>query len=161
MKKFLWFSVFLILASALLTLTNSGKLVDAKSNAPMKTEEAIVTRDSAKLEGAVFMQEQNANSPLRFEVTVAKGLLEKPHNGRLFVIVSPHPQGEPRLTVGNTGFDSPPTFARDLNNFSAGSTGVIDNSAAAFPIAGLSELPPREYSIQALFDSNIDLKSAN
>ena len=161
MKKSLWVSALLILASAFLTLTNFGKLVDAKSNAPRQTQEAIFIPEVTKLEDAVFTREQSAHLSLRFEVTVAKGLLEKGQNGRLFVTVSTSRQPDPRTLIGNTGMDVPPVFARDLENFSTGSTGIIDHSAAAFPLHSLPELPAGEYYIQALFDSNIDLKSVN
>ena len=70
-------------------------------------------------------------------------------------------QPEPRQTVGNTGMDAPPVFARDINGFAHGSVGVIDNRAASFPIESLSELPAGDYFVQAVFDTNIDLKSVN
>jgi hypothetical protein len=161
MKKSWLLLALLMTACAFLTITNFEKFVDARSNDAIKTEEAIFTNDAMEFEDAVFIADQTVNSSLRFEVTVARGLLEKPQNGRLFVIVSQRAQGELRFTIGNTGLDAPPVFARDVNNFSTLSTGVIDDRAAAFPIASLSELPAGEYYIQALFDYNQDLKSVN
>jgi hypothetical protein len=161
MKKSLSLSLLLFLAFVLLTITNFEKPVDAKSNDAIKTEEASFAGDMANPEEAVYIAEQNANPSLRFEITVAKGLIEIPQNGRLFVTVSGKPQPEPRMMIGNTGRDMPPVFARDVNKFSTGSTGTIDSSAVAFPIDSLAELPAGEYYIQALFDSNIDLKSVN
>ncbi len=161
MKKSLLLLALLMTAFTLLTNTNFEKSGIAKSNDATKTAEAIFTNDSTKFDDAVYTAGQSANSSLRFEVSIAKGLLEKGQNGRLFVIVSQRAQGELRLTIGNTGVDSPPMFARDVHNFSSSSTGVIDDSAAAFPIDSLSELPAGAYFIQALFDSNIDLKSVN
>jgi hypothetical protein len=38
---------------------------------------------------------------------------------------------------------------------------VIDGSCISFPVEKLSALPPGDYFAQALFDSNIDLKSVN
>jgi enterochelin esterase-like enzyme len=101
-----------------------------------------------------------ARTPLRFEVTVATGLLERAQNGRLFVIVSKR-SGEPRLTIGRTGMDASPIFAKDVKEFSNASTAVIDDTAVAFPIANLSKLEAGEYFVQAVFDNNIDLKSVN
>jgi hypothetical protein len=161
MKKSLLLSTLVLLAFALLTIANFEKLADAKSNDAIKTEEAIFANTTAKTEEAVFIAEQSANPSLRFEVTMAKGLIEKPLNGRLFVTVSANRQPDPRILIGNPGRHVPPVFARDVNNFSSNSTGVIDSSAAAFPIDSLAELPAGEYYIQALFDSNIDLKSVN
>jgi photosystem II stability/assembly factor-like uncharacterized protein len=57
--------------------------------------------------------------------------------------------------------DAPPILGRDVNNFGPGVVATIDRSAAPFPIASLDALPPGDYYVQALFDSNIDLKSVN
>jgi hypothetical protein len=101
------------------------------------------------------------SASLRFEISVAQGLITGPQNGRLFVILSPTGQPEPRLTVGRTGLNASPTFARDVNDFAPGKLGVIDASAVAFPIENLAHLKPGDYFVQALFDSNVDLKSVN
>lgn len=105
--------------------------------------------------------ERAAGASLKFEVTIARGLQTSASSGRLFVIASRKSEPEPRLTVGNTGMDAPPLFARDVENFAAGAVGVIDHTAAAFPVESLAALPAGEYFVQALFDSNIDLKSVN
>ena len=99
--------------------------------------------------------------PLRFEVTVATGLVSTPQNGRLFVVMSLKGQAEPRLMIGQTGLDASPLFGRDVNGFAPGVPGIIDDTCAAFPIERLSALPPGDYTVQALFDSNLDLKSVN
>ena len=103
----------------------------------------------------------SAPAPLRFEVTVAQGLISGSQNGRLFVVMNRAGSGEPRLLVGETGLDAPPTFARDVNNFAHGTTAVVDDKAIAFPIEDLAHLPAGDYNVQALFDFNIDLKSVN
>src|SRR5689334_12169283 len=126
MKKSLLLSALLLLAFILLTVTNFEKLANAKSKGAINPEETIAAVDAANIEEAVFIAEQSANSSLRFEVTVAKGLIEKPQNGRLFVTVSHRPNPAPRTLIGNTGLDVPPVFAHDINNFSTGGTGVID-----------------------------------
>ena len=99
--------------------------------------------------------------PLRFEITVAAGLVSGPQNGRLFVMLSPRGMPEPRLTVGNTGTDAPPVFARDVSGFAPGSPGVIDNRAAGFPVESMAQLAAGDYFVQAVFDTNVDLKSVN
>ena len=101
-----------------------------------------------------------ATSP-RFEVTIAPGLLAKPEDGRLFVILDRDANGEPRQKVGQTGMDAVPTFARDVAGFGAGSVGVIDGNSAAFPVDSLAKLPPGDYRAQAVFDFNRDLRSIN
>ena len=100
-------------------------------------------------------------SALKFEVTIAQGLISSPQSGRLFVVMSSKNVPEPRLTVGQTGLDASPMFGRDIGNFASGVTATIDETCAAFPINSLALLPPGDYFVQALFDSNIDLKSVN
>jgi hypothetical protein len=63
--------------------------------------------------------------------------------------------------IGRTGADAPPMFARDVSAFEAGKVVTVDSSALGFPVEGLARLPAGEYYVQALFDSNIDLKSVN
>src|SRR5438128_6062261 len=98
---------------------------------------------------------------LRFEVTVAQGLLAKPQNGRLFVVMSRNASAEPRRSIGDTGLDAPPVLARDVTGYAAGATATIDEKAIAFPITSLAELPAGDYSVQAVFDFNDDLASVN
>ena len=101
------------------------------------------------------------SSALRFEVTLAPGLAPSSPAGRLFVVVSSGSQTEPRLRIGETGLDASPVFARDIPSFATGTTGIIDEKCAAFPIDSLAKLPANDYYVQALFDSNVDLKSLN
>lgn len=100
-------------------------------------------------------------SPLRFEVTIKQGLISNRQSGRLFVFLGKRQSPEPRLTAGDTDINASPIFARDVTDFAPGVTIVVDNTAAAFPVESLSKLPAGEYFVQALFDSNIDLKSVN
>jgi len=104
-------------------------------------------------------QAQPSQESLRFEVTVAPNLGQQ--RGRLFVIINRNEQPEPRQAAGRTGLDAPPIFARDVAQLTPGSPGVIDQRSVAFPISGLSEVEPGFYYVQAVLDTNIDLKSLN
>jgi photosystem II stability/assembly factor-like uncharacterized protein len=97
------------------------------------------------------------NTSLRFQVTTNLS----PASGRLLVVISRSDRPEPRMLVGETGMDAPPILGRDVRNFGAGVVATIDRSAATFPIAGLDALPPGDYYLQAVFDSNRDLSSVN
>ena len=101
------------------------------------------------------------STSLRFEVSAAPGLLHGASEGRLFVVIGRRADPEPRLSVGNTGMDAPPVLARDVRNFAPGAVEVIDERAVVFPLERLALLPAGEYFVQALFDTNIDLKSIN
>jgi hypothetical protein len=94
-------------------------------------------------------------------VTIAAGLVSGPQDGRLFVMLNRRSQPEPRLTVGNTDKNAPPVIARDIAGLGPGRTAVIDKEAASFPIENLSRLPAGDYYAQAVFDTNVDLKSVN
>lgn len=97
---------------------------------------------------------------LRFEVKIADGLTSAPQKGRLFVFLSRNGKIEPRLEDSDIGLNAPPMFAKDVENFAAEKTvAVIDNSSISYPIKNLSELPTGEYYVQALLDTNIDLRS--
>ena len=102
-----------------------------------------------------------ASTSLRFEITVAPGLLAAPQNGRVFVVMSRNSTDEPRQSISNTGLDAPPVLARDVTRFAAGATAVIDEQAIAFPIEDLAHLPAGDYAVQAVFDFNVDLASVN
>jgi len=101
------------------------------------------------------------SSKLAFEVTVAPGLISSPQKGRLFVVLSLKNQPEPRFAIGETGLDASPVFGRDIDNFTTGVVGRLDETCAAFPFESLAYLPAGDYLSQALFDSNIDVKSLN
>jgi S-formylglutathione hydrolase FrmB len=98
-------------------------------------------------------------SPLKFQVGLAPGLLKGPTEGRLFVIAaSPAQREQPYEGMTETGVDRPPFFAKDVR-LEEGNTATIDGPSIAFPIAGLADLPPGEYRVQAVFDFNPDLRS--
>src|SRR4051794_32711155 len=71
---------------------------------------------------------------LRFEVTVAKGLLAAPRDGRLLVVLGRRGASEPRTTLGTTGMDAPPVLGRDVDGFAPGAVAVLDAGSALFPI---------------------------
>lgn len=102
-----------------------------------------------------------AEKGLRFEVGLAEGLTEGPVNGRLFIILNPGMEIEPRFHAIRTGKNAPPMFARDVKGLFVDQTVVLEESAVAFPIASLQELQPRAYTVQAVLDTNLDLKDLN
>ncbi len=101
------------------------------------------------------------NDPLRFEVSIAQQLSPDRPNGRLFLLLGKRQYPEPRMTIGNTDLQADPFFARDVSDFTQGKIAAIDDKAASFPIENLSRLQAGEYYVQALLDTNTDLKSIN
>lgn len=100
-------------------------------------------------------------STLRFRVHAAAGLLPQPQTGRMYVVMGQGKTGEPRWRIGDPGTQSPPTLARDVQNFGAASSVVLDSQAFAYSLANLSALPAGNYTVQAVFEFNRDLKSPN
>jgi S-formylglutathione hydrolase FrmB len=99
--------------------------------------------------------------PLRFEVSLAKGLLAKPTDGRLLVILGKKKEPEPRTTIGSTGMHANPILGIDVNGFTPDSVQVLDHTSTLFPIESLHRLPPGDYFAQAVFDHNPDLRIPN
>ncbi len=98
---------------------------------------------------------------LRFNIERAKGLLTHKQDGRLYVVMSARGGGEPRFQIGRAGLDSPPILAGSIRDPSAFSAAVLDWQSFLFPLKSLDNLKPGEYTVQAVFDFNPDLKSPN
>jgi hypothetical protein len=109
--------------------------------------------------GALAAQDPPAAriTALRFEVTVAKGLLAEPTDGRVLVALSRTMKAEPRLGIGHYGLDSSPLLGADAQAFAPGATVVLDQTSAIFPVSHLSRLPAGEYAVQAVLHHNRDL----
>jgi hypothetical protein len=109
---------------------------------------------------ARFGAAEPASTTLRFEITVAKDLLDLPQDGRLLVMLGRSARTEPRLHVG-TSRDAPTVLGVDVNALLAGVTVVLDQKAMIFPDSHLAKLPAGDYFIQAVFDVSRDLKLVN
>src|SRR5438309_1790126 len=82
---------------------------------------------------------------LRFEVTLARGLLKGPTDGRVLVVLARDPGAEPRKSLRQLGMDAPPVFGADARGLTAGPAVVLDQRSVLFPLAHLSRLPPGKY----------------
>jgi hypothetical protein len=98
------------------------------------------------------------STALRFEVTVRKSLLAQPQDGRLLIVLGKGNQPEPRFSIGATGLHAPPLLGKDVKGMTPGSTAVVDEKAAIFPLESLARLPAGDYVVQAVLDCNRDLK---
>jgi hypothetical protein len=95
---------------------------------------------------------------LRFEVSVADGLLAGPTDGRVLVVLAKQGRPEPRTHIGQTGMHVPPLLGADARGLKAGGKVVLDQSSAIYPIAHLARLPKGEYHVQAVLMHNRDLR---
>jgi hypothetical protein len=98
------------------------------------------------------------STTLRFEVSVAKGLLAGPTDGRVLVVLGRRKNPEPRHAIGRLGLDAPPVLGRDANGLAPGRGVTLDGGCLFFPLARLADLPRGDYVAQAVFDHNRDLK---
>jgi len=109
---------------------------------------------------ASFNAAQPPASALRFEVTIAGNLTEKPQDGRLLIALSTKGKGEPRQGIG-TGKGAPIVIGADAKGFTSGSIYVVDAKAVTFPIESLAKLPVGTYTAQAVLEVSHDLKLIN
>ena len=94
------------------------------------------------------------SSGLKFEVTVAPGLLPAPAKGRLYIFLIPGESSvEPRF--GPDWFRPKPFYAVDVQGWMPGQTLRVDSGALGYP-APLNDTKPGRYTIQAVFRVNPD-----
>ncbi len=99
-----------------------------------------------------------SGTALRFEITVARGLLDAPRDGRVLVFLGRGKGGQPRDRAAETGIDATPRMGVDVKGFAPGVKAVIDQTALVFPQEQLVRVPAGKYWIQAVFDYNRDLR---
>jgi len=73
----------------------------------------------------------------------------EPLTGRVFVFVSRSASPEPRLQYRGLG-DTIPFFGRDVTLQPAGTPVALEATTPGYPLAGIGDLPPGDYSVQAL-----------
>jgi putative esterase len=97
---------------------------------------------------------ESSREPLRFELSFPAGVRQEPADGRLFVVISREGQPEPRLQFGKSGdqYRSTPFFGEDVEGLKPGQWAAVGSSALGYPIARLADLPPGDYSVQAMLN---------
>ncbi len=85
----------------------------------------------------------------QFAISVDPAVRREPLSGRIFVFVSRRASPEPRLQYAGPT-DTVPLFGRDIESLRAGSSMVIDQATPGYPLAAPRDLPPGDYTIQAL-----------
>jgi hypothetical protein len=84
---------------------------------------------------------------LRFQVSFPRSVSNVPLTGRMFLAISRTDTIEPRLRVGRYGVQ---LFGSDFDQLKPDSPITMDESTPGYPIENLTELPPGEYSVQAI-----------
>ncbi len=91
-------------------------------------------------------------SPLRFEVVLPAGLRDPgkgPVDGRLVLLLSADPGGEPRFQLRDEG-DSQQAFGVDVAGWRPGGSALVDGAAVGYPAPSLAEIPAGRYRVQAV-----------
>lgn len=84
-------------------------------------------------------------------VTYPESVADEPLTGRVLVFISPTNEPEPRFQVRDN-VNTCQVFGVNVENWKAGKITVIRPGVFGYPIEDLTDLPPGEYWMQALFD---------
>jgi hypothetical protein len=100
---------------------------------------------------------QNSRDPLglTFEVKISpKHVGKVPESGRVLIGIGLK-DGAPNFT----NYHPPvlPILGKDVNGFTVDETVTLDASSTTFPVNGLANLPAGEYTVQAIFATNLDV----
>ncbi len=95
---------------------------------------------------------------LRFEVALGPQVQPQWTRGRMLLVLAAADSKDPRRAIGQTGLDGAPILGCDVAELKRGTTVVLDEHSAIAPIASLAALPAGDYSVQAVFRCNPDLR---
>lgn len=98
---------------------------------------------------AVTDAEPEAASGLRFAISFPATIRDEPLDGRLLLMLSTRHDGEPRFQI-HTGVDTQQIFGTEVEGLEPGEPALIDDRALGFPRDSLAQIPPGEYTVQAL-----------
>jgi len=83
-------------------------------------------------------------------IRVGASLVQEPIDGRLLLLISKDSNREPRFQVDGTSLNSAQVFGIDVEGVKAGDGRTFDRAVLGYPIESLTDLPPGEYTVQAL-----------
>ncbi|MFC4311956.1 alpha/beta hydrolase-fold protein [Steroidobacter flavus] len=109
--------------------------------------------------GLLLDRDAVASAPLRsVTVTLSGTVATNPETGRLFVMVSDRTDKEPRSVTpitaayyfNDASMEYAPFFGQNVATLRPGASATMSGEEAGYPFSHLSDLPPGEYSIQAV-----------
>jgi hypothetical protein len=86
-----------------------------------------------------------------FRVSFPKELSARPLDGRLLLLLSTDPSEEPRRQIDDTP-RSQMVFGVTVDGLAPGAAATVDASASGYPIRSLKDVPPGEYTVQAVLN---------
>jgi len=120
---------------------------------------ALATLAFVSLLVAIKAAAQNPNS-VGFEISFPASLDKGPIDGRLLLLISTSAEGEPRFQI-NEDLNTQQVFGVDVDGWKAGEKRTVDQSAFGYPRRSLADVPPGEYTVQALFHRYETFKRAD
>jgi hypothetical protein len=86
-----------------------------------------------------------------FTVSFSKEVSAQPLDGRVLLVLSTNPSDEPRNQIDDTP-RSQMVFGLTVDGLKPGEAAVVDASAFGYPIRNLKDVPPGEYTVQAVLN---------
>ena len=86
-----------------------------------------------------------------FSVTFPQGVSTPPLDGRLLLCLSTDPSDEPRNQIDDT-MRSQIVFGLNVDGWQPGQPAVVDATAWGYPIRSLKDVPPGQYTVQAVLN---------
>jgi Putative esterase len=78
------------------------------------------------------------------------GTVSQALDGRLLLLISKDASSEPRFQVSSTSLSSAQVFGIDVEGWKAGDERTFDAAVLGYPLESLGDLPPGDYTVQAL-----------
>src|ERR1700733_9004840 len=86
-----------------------------------------------------------------FRVSFPKERSARPLDGRLLLLLSTDPSEEPRMQIDDTP-RSQLIFGVNVDGLAPGAAATVDANASGYPIRSLKDVPPGEYTAQAVLN---------
>jgi hypothetical protein len=103
---------------------------------------------AASLAAALFISSPSASAQSP-QFRVAAPSTAAPLDGRLLLLLSTDPSREPRFQITDS-LNTQLVFGIDVDQWSPAKPAIIDHNAFGYPVRSLRDLPPGEYTVQAL-----------
>ena len=94
---------------------------------------------------------QPSQDRIQIQVTFPESASAEALDGRLLVVLSQNPEGEPRFQVTD-GLGAQPVFGIDVDGWRPGATATLTDTVFGYPVARLGDLPAGTYRAQAVLN---------
>lgn len=86
-----------------------------------------------------------------FRVSFPRKMSQKPLDGRVLLLLSTDDSAEPRMQIDDTP-RSQMIFGVAVDGLAPGIPATVDAAASGYPVHSLKDVPPGEYTVQAVFN---------